>query len=302
MAASEASQSIPTLAEQPGARADQARARRAAVGASPACRAIEVDGVRLAYDDDGAGDVIVCLHAIGHGAGDFAGFCSRHRDRFRVIALDWPGQGRSGDDHVPPSAARYGDLLAAVLDALRLERVILLGNSIGGAAALRVAAMAPRRIRGVVASNPGGLVADGLQKRLFTRSVAGFFARGSRGRWWYRRAFASLYRRILSQPAAAEQRERIVATWREAAPLLAAAWRSFGEPADDLSNLLPRIACPVLITWSTGDRLNPLRVNRPGIARLTHGELATFAGGHAPFLEVPEAFDAAFARFVGGLS
>jgi 4,5:9,10-diseco-3-hydroxy-5,9,17-trioxoandrosta-1(10),2-diene-4-oate hydrolase len=279
-----------------------ASAARAAVGASAACRVVEIDGVRLAYDDEGAGEAVVCLHAIGHGAGDFAAFRSRHRDRHRVIALDWPGQGRSGDDHVAPSSTRYADLLAGFLDALRLERVILLGNSIGGAAALRVAAVRPRGIRGVVAANPGGLVADGRQKRLFTAAVAGFFARGARGAWWYRRAFAALYGRVLSEAPAAGQRARIVATWREAAPLLTAAWRSFGERQDDLSEILPRIACPVLVTWSTGDRLNPLRANRPGIARLTDARLVTFAGGHAPFLEVPQAFDAAFARFVDGLA
>lgn len=276
-------------------------AARAAVGASPAHRSIVVDGVRLAYDDEGSGEVVVCLHALAHGAGDFAGFRTRHRDRRRVVALDWPGQGRSADDHQPPSSARYADLLAGVLDGLRLERVVLLGNSIGGGAALRLAAARPDRVRGVIAANPSGLVAHGLQKRLFARAVAGFFARGARGAAWYPPAFAAMYRRVLSEPPAAEQRQRITATGRELAPLLAAAWRSFTEPADDLAELLPRIACPTLITWSLGDRLNPLSFNRAGIARLRHGRLETFVGGHAPFLECPDAFDAAFARFVGAL-
>jgi 4,5:9,10-diseco-3-hydroxy-5,9,17-trioxoandrosta-1(10),2-diene-4-oate hydrolase len=274
---------------------------REAVGAESGRNAVTVDGVRLTYDDDGGGEVVVCLHAVGHGAADFAGFRARHRDDIRVIALDWPDHGRSGADRVAPSSARYGELLGQALDALALGRVVLLGNSIGGAAALRVAARHPGRVRGVIACNPGGLVADGVQKRLFTAAVAGFFARGARGGRWSRRTFAALYRSVLSQPPAAEQRARIVATWPAVAPLLAAAWRSFGQSDDDLSALLPTIACPVLVTWSTGDRLNPLAFNRPGIGRLRHGELATFPGGHAPFLECPEAFDAACARFMATL-
>src|SRR5262249_32924302 len=162
---------------------------------------------------------------------------------------------------------------------------------IGGAAALRVAATQPERVRAVIACNPGGLVAQGLQKRVFTGALSRFFARGARGGRWTRRAFAAMYRGILSEPPAAEQPARIVATWPEIAPLLAAAWRSFGQRDDDLTALLPRIACPVLISWSLGDRLNPLSFNRPGIVRLAHGELATFTGGHAPFLECPAAFD-----------
>lgn len=275
---------------------------RAAVGAGPGARAVVVDGVRLTYDDEGSGDVVVCLHALAHGAGDFAAFRSRFRDRLRIIALDWPGQGGSAADRMPPSSARYADLLTGVLDALHIERALLLGNSIGGGAALRVAAAHSARVRGVIAANPSGLVPYGLQKRLFTRAVSVFFARGARGARWYPRAFAALYCGVLSAPPAAEQRARIVATAREMAPLLAAAWRSFGERADDLSAVVPHIACPTLITWSLGDKLNPLKFNRAVIARLPQARLETFIGGHAPFLECPQAFDAAFNRFLAELA
>ena len=288
----------PAISLQPEVSDPLADAPTAAVGAQPGCNSIAVDGVRIAYDDEGRGPTIVCTHAIGHGAGDYAGFRARHRDRYRVIALDWPNQGRSSADSAPPSAARYGALLADALDALGLERVVLLGNSIGGAAALRVAATRPERVRAVIACNPGGLVAHGLQKRVFTAAIARFFARGAHGGRWTRRGFAAMYRGILSEPRAAEQRARIVATWPGIAPVLAAAWRSFGQADDDLTPLLPRITCPVLITWSVGDRLNPLAFNRPGIAKLPNGELATFKGGHSPFLECPEAFDEVFARFM----
>src|SRR5262245_33086028 len=115
-----------------GVRADSLRS---AVGAGPPWHELVVDGVRLAYDDEGNGPPIMCLHAIGHGAGDFTRLRERFRARYRVIAVDWPGQGRSGDDALPPTAARYADLLGGLLDALGLDRVVLVGNSIGGAAA-----------------------------------------------------------------------------------------------------------------------------------------------------------------------
>lgn len=75
--------------------------------------------VRLADDDQGRGPL---LHAVGCGAGDFAGFRARHRDRFRVTALDRPGQEGSDPDRVPPSSRRYGALLDAALAALATFR------------------------------------------------------------------------------------------------------------------------------------------------------------------------------------
>jgi len=274
---------------------------RAALGASDPCREVTLDGVRVTFDDEGRGQTVVCLHAIGHGARDFATFRERNRHRYRVLALDWPDHGRSAPDRIEPSSARYGEILAMFLDALVLDRPLLLGNSIGGAAALRVAAARPDRVRAVVVANPGGLVPHALSKRLVTGAVAGFFALGKPASRWYPNAFAALYRRILSEPPASEQRARIVAAWAESAPVLARAWRSFGQPDDDLSASLERISCPVLVTWSVGDRLNPLAFNRPGIGRLPKARLETFRGGHAPFLECPEEFDAAFERFVQGL-
>jgi 4,5:9,10-diseco-3-hydroxy-5,9,17-trioxoandrosta-1(10),2-diene-4-oate hydrolase len=120
---------------------------------------MSVGGVELAYDDDGEGPALVCLHAIGHGASDFTRLCAPLRARWRVLALDWPGQGRSAPDRVPASAERYATLLAELLDRLGIESAAIVGNSIGGAAAIRWAAEHPGRVRALVLENPGGLAA-----------------------------------------------------------------------------------------------------------------------------------------------
>jgi pimeloyl-ACP methyl ester carboxylesterase len=70
----------------------------------------------LSFQDTGAVNeatakpVIVCLHAIGHGSGDYAEVVKRLRARYRLIVLDWLGQGRSENsntdrDFEPPSGA-----------------------------------------------------------------------------------------------------------------------------------------------------------------------------------------------------
>jgi pimeloyl-ACP methyl ester carboxylesterase len=272
---------------------------RSASGAPPSARRVTVDGVGLAVDDQGHGPAIVCLHAIGHGAGDFAALRARLAPRWRVIAPDWPGQGRSDSDRVPPSAVRYADLLAGLLDACAVERAVLLGNSIGGAAAIRYAAAHPERVAALVLENPGGLdPADDALGRTALAAMVAFFAAGARGAAWFPAAFAAYYRLVLQRAPAAAQRRRIVASAREIAPLLRDAWIGFGRPEADLRALLPAVRCPVLVAWAARDQLIQLRRCRPALGRFPDVHLETFPAGHAPHLETADAFEAALERFL----
>ena len=272
---------------------------RSATGASRSARRVTVDGVGLTVDDQGRGPAIVCLHAIGHGAGDFASLRSRLAPRWRVIAPDWPDQGRSDADRVPPSAARYADLLGRLLDACAVDRAVLLGNSIGGAAAIRYAAAHSERVSALVLENPGGLdPADDALGRTALAAMVAFFAAGARGAAWFPAAFAAYYRLVLQRAPAAAQRRRIVAAGREIAPLLRDAWTSFGTPEANLTALLPAIRCPVLVAWATRDQLIQLRRCRPALARIPDVRLETFPAGHAPHLETPPAFDVVLDRFL----
>jgi pimeloyl-ACP methyl ester carboxylesterase len=271
---------------------------RAAVGAQPPWKEVVVDGVRLAYEDEGTGPVLVCLHAIAHGAGDFAALRQRLHAPWRIVALDWPGHGNSGDDRLPASATRYAEILQGFMESLGIERAVLLGNSIGGAAAIHLAAAQPARVRALVLANPGGLDRFDALTGPMTRLMARFFTAGANGARWYPRAFAVYYRFVLSGRGAAAQRQRISTAAREVAPVLAQAWRSFGRPDADVRGLAPRITCPVLFTWATGDRINQLRRCRPAIRQFPHARLETFRGGHAAFLEDPDAFVAALDRFL----
>ncbi len=272
--------------------------KRAELGAREPWKECSVDGVRLAYDDEGSGPALVCLHAIGHGARDFEGLRARLRERYRVIALDWPGQGCSGEDHQTVSAARYAGLLRGFVDALGLSELALLGNSIGGAAALRFAAESPGRARGLVLVDSGGLDRVDAAARAVSGLMARFFEAGARGAGWFPRSFDLSYRLVLPAPPARAQRERIVASAREIAPLLGEAWRSFGEPAADARALAGSLRCPVLVAWAERDRILQLRRSLPAIRRIPNARIERFPGGHAPFLECPELFLPSLERFL----
>ena len=259
---------------------------------------VDVDGTTLAYAARGDGIPIVCLHATGHAKEDFSALGDRVAGPYRWIAVDWPGQGASGRDHRPASATRYAELLARLLDALGLDAPILLGNSIGGAAAIRCAADHPTRVRALVLANPGGLAPVDAPTRAFCRMMTAFFRAGTRRRRWFRPAFALYYRTVLAAPGAHARRAAIVAGGYDVAPVLAEAWASFARPEADLRRAFAGLRCPVLLAWATGDRVVTLGRARAAIASLPHAELHTFRGGHAAFLEDPAAFDTALGGFL----
>ncbi len=273
--------------------------KRIELGATAPFRQVEVDGVKLTYNDDGFGPAIVCLHAIAHGAGDFAELREHLKNRNRVLALDWPGHGRSESDHEPASARRYARVLASFMDAVNIERAVLIGNSIGGAAALLHAHAYPERVRGLVVEDPGGLVSNSdFATRLALRLMISFFRAGARGTWWFPSAYRAYYKRVLSNPRAAAQRVKIASAAAEMAPILTEAWTSFAAPEADTRALVPEISCPVLVAWANNDLIVQWKRNEPVVRRFPDVRVEIFDAGHAAHLESPQEFAATVDRFL----
>jgi len=274
---------------------------RSAVGAQKPRQTTVIDGVTLAYTDSGGpGPTIVCLHAIGHGARDFEDLTRRLAQDYRIIALDFPGQGNSGDDLQPASGTRYARLLEGFMDNLKIHEAVLLGNSIGGATAVRYAYMHPDRVQALILCDSGGLQSSNAVGRVFVGTFVQFFAAGRRRASWYQWAFDKYYRRVLIKKPAQQQRERIVRSAYETAPVLEQAWKSFGRPEEDLNPILSEIKCPVLIAWAKHDFVVPLKGTQSAFQRFPNHRLEVFDGGHAAFLEDPDRFEQSLRKFLRG--
>lgn len=275
---------------------------RHALGADCENEFVRVDGTRLAFTRRGKGLPLLCLHATGHGGGDFSALAKRlHEMPVEIMTLDWPGQGRSDDDGPdrPASASRYAQLLDEVIPRVAGDRkVVLLGNSIGGAAAIRYAARQPDRIAALIICDAGGLAPLDPFASRFIGLMVRFFGAGARGARWFPQAFALYYQTILPAKPALQQRRRIVAAIRETAPVVQQAWQSFADPAEDLTGITRHLAMPVLYAWSRGDRVVSYSRSQAAIASTPHGIVRMFDGGHSAFLEDPDAFAAALIAFL----
>lgn len=274
-------------------------ALKAAVGAARPVEIIDACGSSVAIKRWGHGVPVLCLHAIGHGSGDFASMASRLGNHFEIVAVDWPGHGHSPDDGRPMRPQHFAELALAVVDRLRLTRPIVVGNSIGGAAALIAAATVPEAFAAVVLCNAGGLAPVDRTARLATSLMAWFFEAGAREAKWFPAAFGFYYRcLVLPRAAAKEQRRNIISAGSAAAPLLADAWRGFGEPDADLRALAPHVAAPVWLAWAQRDRFVSWRRSRAAAETFRRRRVTQFNAGHSAFMEEPDRFAAEFAQFI----
>ncbi|MCH0543049.1 alpha/beta fold hydrolase [Streptomyces sp. MUM 203J] len=116
---------------------------------------VAVGGVRLAYQVSGPPDAppLVLLHALGEEAGDWAPVTPALALDRRVYALDLRGHGRS-DWPGDYSLELMRDDVLGFLDALGLDRVDLIGHSLGGAVAYLLAQERPGRVRRLVLEDP----------------------------------------------------------------------------------------------------------------------------------------------------
>ena len=110
---------------------------------------------RLACRRAGSGEPLLLLHGIGATRDEFAELVPRLAEHFDVLAVDLPGHGSSPMLPTRPTVESLGAAVAADLDAHGLDRVHVLGNSLGGRLALDLARRG--RARSVVALSPSGL-------------------------------------------------------------------------------------------------------------------------------------------------
>jgi pimeloyl-ACP methyl ester carboxylesterase len=279
-----------------------AGSKRSAVGVQQPYALHIADGTQVAVAQYGTGKPIICLHATGHGGRDYAAFADAiAHGGYAVFLVDWPGHGASPPDATGRrvSAERYAALLAELIPFLCGElKPILLGNSIGGAAALSFALRDADKVRALVLCNPGGLAPLNALARGVIAGMVKFFGAGERGASWFPRAFAAYYRLVLPGKPAAAQRERIVAASPEMAPLLKQAWDSFRQPDADLRARATKLAVPTLFAWAKQDQIVAWSRSNAAVSMIPRHEVRMFRGGHSAFLEDPAAFNAAFLSFV----
>lgn len=123
-----------------------------AAGAESLLRTASFDGVEVSYMDEGEKDALPVVFIHGWACtGNFWRFqTSALRDRYRVIALDLPGFGKSGKPHDRAYTLRFfARAVKAVIDHAGVKRPVLAGHSMGYGVAVQFLADYPGEVRGL---------------------------------------------------------------------------------------------------------------------------------------------------------
>ncbi|HET7445933.1 MAG TPA: alpha/beta fold hydrolase [Solirubrobacterales bacterium] len=264
---------------------------------------LETSAGVIAYDERGEGPPLVMLPSGAHSRRDFDQLRDLVPSRFRTVALDWPAHGDSPPGADPASAMAFADAAEALVEALAPEGAVVLGNSVGGFSAARLALRRPQLVRGLVLVDAGGFMAPSLRVRAF----CGLMSRP----WFLRRIYPRFGARYMRPRTEADRRALAVAvaTTREDPGLrtVCQLWASFAAPDHDLRAAAARVAAPTLVVWGRRDPVIPLRVGKRVAATIPGARLVVIDSGHVPHTTDPEGFaaelvpfaDAAFAAAAG---
>ncbi|MGA8257594.1 MAG: 4,5:9,10-diseco-3-hydroxy-5,9,17-trioxoandrosta-1(10),2-diene-4-oate hydrolase [Nocardioides sp.] len=252
-----------------------------------------------ARSEVGGGLPLVMLHGGGPGASAWSNFGSalpHFAESFRTLLVDQPGFGGSDKPEVKGNFYRHSaDHVVQLLDELGIEKVHLLGNSLGGGTAMRLALTYPDRVGRLVLMGPGG-----LSLNLFhadpTEGVQRLMDFGANPTREALRAFISTM--VVNQGLVTD--ELVEERFHDAtAPGAQEAMRSMGmsfwnpETAEDgmLWREAHHLRKPTLLTWGREDRVNPLDGAMVALKLIPKAQLHVFPNcGHWAQIEAAEEF------------
>lgn len=278
-------------------------------------RFIDVNGVNVHYKESGTGEpVIILLHGFGANTFSWREVMEPLSAVGRVIAFDRPAFGLTerplpgewqGEN--PYSQAGQVALTLGLMDALGIERAILVGNSAGGAVAAELALEYPQRVTGLALVDAAIYTRSGapdwMQPWLdsplfnkwgpfFTRSLA-----GEQGQQFLQMAWADPAK-ITADILAGYQTSFLVERWDEAL------WQLTKTSGEALSSArMGQLTMPVVVISGAEDQIIPITDSQRLAAEIPGAQLHLLeACGHLPQEECPQTFLPLLVDFAASLT
>lgn len=267
------------------------------------------NGILRYYDTGGDGPPVLFLHGSGPGVTgwrNFRGVLPAFAAHFRCLILEFPGFGVSDDAGGHPMVTAQA-AVAPFLDALNVDRVDIIGNSMGGGVGINTAIKHPNRVHRLVTIGGIGtnLFSPGPSEGI--RLLQEFTEEPTRQR------LVDWLNSMVYDPSLVTE-ELIEERWALATDpeTLAAARRMYGKAAfaqmmqfmrgSDAPlpwAVMHKVVAPTLLTWGRDDRVSPLDMSMIPMRTIPNAELHVFPNcGHWAMIEAKAAFEATVLSFL----
>jgi pimeloyl-ACP methyl ester carboxylesterase len=257
-------------------------------------RVASVDGVRTRYFVGGEGPPLVVVHGLGGAAVNFTLLAPLLARRHRVLIPDLPGHGKTEPLERADGLTAYADHVAALAELEGMFPAPLIGYSMGGVIALRLAVSRPKSVTGLALVAAAGIVSvsrraeiwlavtGALRPAQIMTRFRGTFARRPRLRWLPFGLWGAV-----DPPALAP--EGVIGFLEGPSQHTDVGMAGRALLRDDPRPDLDHVRCPVLLLWGSRDRLVPL-VDGFEYARRLRAPIRTVpAAGHLLVGEQPHA-------------
>ncbi|HYB34606.1 MAG TPA: alpha/beta hydrolase [Mycobacterium sp.] len=270
-----------------------------------------IHGYRRAFRIAGSGPVLLLIHGIGDNSTTWNTVQAKLAQRFTVIAVDLLGHGQSDKPRADYSVAAYANGMRDLLSVLDVERVTVIGHSLGGGVAMQFAYQFPHLVERLVLVGAGGVTRDvnivlrfaslpmGGEALALLRlplvlpvvQVAGRAAGMVLGSTKLGRDLPDVLRVLADLPepmasSAFTRTLRAVVDWR-------------GQMVTMLDRCYLMESIPVQIIWGTEDVVLPVGHAWMAHAAMPGSRLEIFEhSGHFPFHDDPDRFIEVVERFI----
>ena len=267
---------------------------------------VEFGGLKVHYDEVGAGPALIFVHGGGPGSSglntfsrNMAAFAGRHR----VIAIDLPGYGQSTKLKISePLWGYYAKVLAGFIDALGLGRAHLAGNSMGGAVSLKTALDFPQKVDRLVLVSPvGGYSPFQTPPTDGVRSMVTFYLPPGPSLERLRQFLNYLVYDSASVPDEMLKERLERAADPETAEFMPLRLGPNMPPLEELwRERLDRVPHETLIVWGREDRMNPIDQGMILMRQIPRARFLVMPQcGHWAQWEKADEFNRAAAAFLG---
>jgi pimeloyl-ACP methyl ester carboxylesterase len=226
-------------------------------------RSLDTRGSRLRYLVAGEGDALVLVHGLGGAAANWLGLMPLLLPGRRLIVPELPGHGGSSPLPAAPSLSPYADRLGLLLEHEGAAPAAVVGHSLGGAIAVRLAIRRPEAVSALVLAAAAG-ISSTTRSAHYALTITGILKPGRKIAPHRRRvARSALLKRLVfgrwgaSDPPALPP-ELVEAFLAGAARHTDTVSAAKALVRDDVRPELEHVRCPVLVLWGARDNQLPV--------------------------------------------